>query len=77
METEKLLLEIYGKVEATNVNVAHILAHQQVQDQKVDKLHFRVDKHSKIISYASGAIFVIGVVAGIAWDWCKRKLGCV
>jgi len=76
METEKLLLEIYGKVEATAVNVTHILSKQEAQDKKVDKLHARVDKHGRIIAYASGAIFVIGVVAGMVWDWCKKKIGC-
>jgi tetrahydromethanopterin S-methyltransferase subunit G len=43
MDTEQLLLEIHGKVEATAVNVSNILSQQKSAEDKVTKLHTRVD----------------------------------
>lgn len=72
MDTEKLLIEIHGKVEATQANVTHLLGNQKCLDDKVEALHKRVDKHGKILSYASGAVFMIGIGLGLMWDWVKN-----
>jgi len=73
METDKLLLEIYGKVESTAVNVAHIMAEQKSVNERVEKLHKRVDRHSHIISWITGACVVIGVGLRMAWEWAKTR----
>ena len=73
METDKLLLEIYGKVEATATNVSHILATQRKHEDCVSALHKRVDKHDGYIKWGMGVFAVLGIVAGIIWEWVKAK----
>lgn len=73
METDKLLLEIYGKVEATSTNVTHILNNHKCLDDKVTALHKRVDKHDGIIKYGMGAIAVVGICIGLFYDWLKAR----
>lgn len=73
METDKLLLEIYGKVEATSVNVTHILNNHKCLDDKVMALHKRVDKHDGYIKYGMGVMMVIGAIITMAWEWIKAK----
>ena len=73
METDKLLLDIYGKVEATSTNVTHILAHQQCQENKLEALHKRIDKHDGYIKYGMGVCAAFGVVITIVWEWVKAK----
>jgi len=75
METDKLLLEIYGKVEATSTNVTHLLSAQKKQEDCVQALHDRVDKHESYIRYGMGAAAVIGALFVMIWEWIKAKFG--
>lgn len=73
METDKLLLEIYGKVESTSANVTHLVAEQKSVNERLTALHKRVDKHGYIISWVTGACVVIGVGLRMAWEWAKTR----
>lgn len=75
METDKLILEIYGKVSSTEADMKHLISNQTCLEGKVDKLHERVDGHDNILKYFLGAAAVIGAVLAVAYDWVKTKLG--
>ena len=74
MKQEDIILQIYGKVSATETNVAHILSHQKTTDDKVEALHKRVDCNSKKISYGLGAAAMIGVFAKMVWEWVRERI---
>ena len=60
MDTDKILLDIHGKVSGTEADVKHLSTKFDDLNGKVRTLHKRVDKHGRIIAYGSGLL-------GAAW----------
>lgn len=77
METDKILLEIYGKVEHLSGNV------ESMKDKLVDyctdnkKQHEamwgKLDKHTGYFRYFFGAFAVVGFIWAYSWEWIKMK----
>ena len=65
MDTDKIMLDIYGKVEATSTDVKHIIVQQSKLEDKVVTLHSRVDVQDDEI-YADAGIPMGALVAKAA-----------
>ena len=81
MDTDKILLEIYGKVESTSTDVKHVITQQSKLEDKVVALHKRVDGQDGQILDCQKQIYkgmsIIGgitFVMGICGHWLKVKI---
>lgn len=73
MDSDKLILEIYGKVSSTETNITHLLSNHKILDNKVDSLHKRIDNQDKKIAYGLGIFAAIGFCAKMVWTWIVEK----
>jgi hypothetical protein len=73
MDTEKIILEMYGKTAEIASNVTHLVESHKCFEGKLDKLHSRVDKHDGYIKWGMGVCATIGVFITMMWEWIKVK----
>lgn len=74
MDTDKVILEMYGEVKSISSDVKHVRTKYDTLDQRIVALHDRVDCQDKFLNRLKGGIAVMVSLFTLVGYWIKSRI---